>query len=79
MRCTLLNGPAWSTEKKYMRRYKGVFDIFFGVELRMRKEEMEEQFNKEAKEGWSSTDVNASSGNCEHALVGVLGATDSDL
>ena len=27
-------------------------DIFFGTEHRLRKEEMEEQFNKEAKEGW---------------------------
>ena len=35
-----------------MRRYKGTFDIFFGVEHRMRKEEMEEQFNEEAKQGW---------------------------
>ena len=52
LRCTLLNGSAWSTERKYMRRYKGKCDIFFGIEHRMRKEEMEEQFNKEAKEGW---------------------------
>ena len=49
-RCTLLNGSAWSTEKKYMRRYRGKYDIFFGIEHRFRKEEMEEQFNKEAKE-----------------------------
>ena len=35
-----------------MRRYKGTFDVFFGTELRLRKEEMEEQFNREAKEGW---------------------------
>ena len=52
LRCTLLNGSAWSTEKKYMRRYKGTFDIIFGIEHRLRNEEMEEQFNKEAKEGW---------------------------
>ena len=32
--------------------YKGKCDIFFGIEHRLRKEEMEEQFNKEAKEGW---------------------------
>ena len=51
VRCTLLNGSAWSTEK-FLRRYKGTFDIFFGVEHRMRNEEMEEQFNKEAKQGW---------------------------
>ena len=38
LRCTLLNGSAWSTEKKYMRRYKGTFDIFFGIEHRLRKE-----------------------------------------
>ena len=37
-----------------MRRYKGTFDIFFGVEQIMKKEEMEEQFNKEAKQGWRS-------------------------
>ena len=29
LRCTLLNGSAWSTEKKCMRRYNGTFDIFF--------------------------------------------------
>ena len=46
------NGSAWSTERKYMRRYKGKCDIFFGIGHRLRKEEMEEQFNKEAKEGW---------------------------
>ena len=33
-----------------MRRYKGTFDIFFGTEHRMRKEEME-QFNKENQAG----------------------------
>ena len=48
LRCTLLNGSAWSTERKYMRRYKGKCDVFFGIEHRLRKEEMKEQFNKEA-------------------------------
>ena len=52
LRCTLLNGSAWSTERKCMRRYKGKCDIFFGIKRRLRKEEMEEQFNKEANEGW---------------------------
>ena len=52
-RCTLLNGATWNTEKKYMSRYKGTFDIFIGVEYRMRKEEMEEQFNEEAKQRWN--------------------------
>ena len=52
LRCALLCGSAWSTEKKYVRRYRGTFDIFFGIEHRLRKEEMEEQFNKEAKERW---------------------------
>ena len=45
----LLNGPAWSTEGKYMRRYKGTIDVFFGFEHRMRKEE---QFNNETQQGW---------------------------
>ena len=48
----MLNGSAWSTEMKYMDRYKGTFDIFFGIEHRMKKEEMEEQFNKVVKQGW---------------------------
>ena len=52
LRCTLLNGSAWSTERKCMRRYKEKCDILFGNEHRLRKEEMEEQFNREAKEGW---------------------------
>ena len=49
---TLLNGSAWSTDKKYMMRYTESLDNFFGMEHRMRKEEMEEQFNKETKQGW---------------------------
>ena len=32
--------------------YKGKCGIFLGIEHRLRKEEMEEQFNKEAEEGW---------------------------
>ena len=50
VRCTLLNGSAWSTE--FLRSYKGTFDIFLGIEHRMRKMEMGEQFNKESKQGW---------------------------
>ena len=52
-----------------MKWHNSTFDIFFGLEHRMRKEEMEEQFNKEAKQGWRFaadvariTDENASSG-----------------
>ena len=35
-----------------MRRYSGKCDIFFGIEHRPRKEDMEKQFIKEAKDGW---------------------------
>ena len=52
LKCALLNVSTWSTEKKCMRRYKGTFDIFFGIVHRLKKEEMVEQFNKEAEEGW---------------------------
>ena len=38
-----------------MERYRGTYDIFFGVERRMRKEGTEETFNKEAKQGWRFT------------------------
>ena len=50
MGCALLHGSAWSTERKYMRRYNGNFDVFFGIKHRLRNEEMEEHFNREAKE-----------------------------
>ena len=52
LKCALLNGSTWSTEWKYMRRYGGTFGVFFGIEQRLRKEVVEEQFNKEEKEGW---------------------------
>ena len=37
LRCTLLNVSGWSTERRYMRRYNGKCDIFFGKELRGRR------------------------------------------
>ena len=36
----MLDGSAWSTARKYMRRCKGNCDIFFGIEDRLRKEEI---------------------------------------
>ena len=56
LRCTLLNGSAWSTERKKMRRSEEKCDVFFGIQHRLRKEEMEEQFDKEAKEGCRFTE-----------------------
>ena len=29
LRCTVLSGSAWSTEKKYTRKYERKYDIFF--------------------------------------------------
>ena len=84
-RCTLLNGSAWSTERKYMRRCKGKCAIFFGTEHRMRKEEMEEQFNREAKQGWRCcsryriTDATASSEDRKHTSGGVFVAVERNL
>ena len=86
LKCTLLNGSAWSTEKKYMRRYKGTFDIFFGIEHKLRKEEMDEQLNKEAKEGWRFaasaarfTEDTADDVDRKHTPGGVSVAIDSNL
>ena len=79
LRCAMLSGSAWSTERKYMRRYKGKCDILFGNEHRLRKEEMEEQFNREAKEGWRFaasaariTDEMAGDEDREHTSGGVF-------
>ena len=46
LRCTLLNGSAWRAERKYMRRYKGKCDMFFGIKHRLRKEEMRSSSTK---------------------------------
>ena len=85
LRCTLLNGSVWSTEKKYMRRYKGKCAIFFGIEHRLRQEEMEEQFNKEAKEGWRFaasaariSEETAGDEDRKHTSGGVFVAIDSN-
>ena len=85
LRCTLLNGSAWSTEKKYLKRYKEKCDIFFGIEQRLVKEEMEEKFNREAKEGWRFaadaariTDERANSDDRKHTSGGVFFAVDSN-
>ena len=82
LRCTLLNGSAWSTEKKYLTRYKGKCDIFFGIEHKLRTEDMEEQFiekPRKAKEGWRFaadaariTDENAGTEDRKHTSGGVL-------
>ena len=86
VRCALLNGSACSTEKKYARRHKGKCEIFFGIEHRMRKEEMEEQFSEEAKEGWRFaasaariTDERAGREDRNHTSGGVLVAIDGNL
>ena len=70
-----------------MQRYKGTFDVFFGTEHRRRKEVMEEQFNKEAKQGWRIlaadsariSDENAGSEDRKHTSGGVIVAVDSNL
>ena len=71
-----------------MRRYKGNCEIFFFGDRahRLRNEEKEEQFNREAKEGWRfaadaarKTDERASSEDRKHTSGGVLVAVDSNL
>ena len=86
LRCRLSNGSAWSTKRKYMRRCKGKCDIFFGIKHVLRKEEMEEQFNREAKEGWRFaadaariSDGRARGEDRQHTSGGVFIAVDSNL
>ena len=67
------------TEWKYMRRFIGKCDIFLGIEHRLRKEDMEEQFNREVKDGWEFaadaariTDERAGSKDRKHTSGGSL-------
>ena len=60
--------------------------MFFGIERRMGNEEMEEQLNKGAKQGWKFaadaariTDGNASSEDRKHTSGGVFVAFDCNL
>ena len=48
----MLSGSAWSTEKIHEKIQRKVRYLFWGIKHRLKKEEMEEQFNSEAKEGW---------------------------
>ena len=56
-----------------MERYKSTYDIFFGIERRLRREDMEDKFNKKAKQGWRfaadapvHTNESAGSVDCKH-------------
>ena len=69
-----------------MRRYTGKCVIFLGIEQRLRKEEMEEQFSREVTKGWRFaadgariTDDNAGTEECKHTSEGVFVAVDSNL
>ena len=61
-----------------MRKYRRKCDIFFGMEHRLRQEELGEQFNRETKEAWRFaadaariTDERASSEDRKHTSGGV--------
>ena len=75
VKCTSWNGPAWSTQKKYTTRCKGTIDFFFGVQHRLREEEVLRFESVAAR----ITDENASSEDRRHASGGVFAAIDSNL
>ena len=69
-----------------MRRNNKTCGIFFGIEHRLRKEEMVEHFKREAKEGWRFaadaariTDERESSEDRKHTSGGVFVAVDNNL
>ena len=72
--------------EKVFEKIKAKCDIFFGIDQRVRKEEMEEQFNTEAEEGRRFeadsariTNERAGSEDRKHTSGGVLVAVDSNL
>ena len=83
LRCTLLDGSAWSTEEKvHGKMQRKVRCLFFGMEHRLK----EEQFNREAIEGWRFaadaariTDETAGSEARKHTPGGFFVAVDSNL
>ena len=73
-------------QRKCMRRYKRKERYFFWIEHKLRKEEMEKQFNREAKEGWRFaadaariTDERAGGEDQKHTSGGVFVSVDSNL
>ena len=72
--------------EKDIRRYKVTFDMSFGTEHWLRKDEMEEQVNKDATEGWRFaasaariTEERAGDEDRKHTSGSVLVAVDSNL
>ena len=68
--------------EQYSELYKGTNDLFLGTEHMMRKEETEEKFNKEEKQGCmiaadaaGTTEETANSEDCKHTPGGVFGGT----
>ena len=78
LKCTLLNGTAWSAEKKYMRRYKEKCDILFGVEHRLRKCRRSST-QRPRKCGARITDVKAGGEDRVNTSGGVFIAVDCNL
>ena len=48
----MFQGISFRTQKAYIEQYRENIDVFFGIEHRMKRKEMEEQFNEESKQGW---------------------------
>ena len=76
----------WFTLEYRKEVHEKILDVFFGIERRLRKEEMEEQFNREANEEWRFTadaaritDERASSEDRSHTSGGVFVAIASNL
>ena len=72
--------------EKVLEKMQRHVDIFFGIEHRLRNEEMEDQFNRESKQVWRFaadaariTDENARTEDRKRTSGGVFVAVDSSL
>ena len=81
VRCENRSKTVRCTERKFLRRYQGTFDIFFEIEHRMRREEIEESMQgwRFAADAAMITDECAGSEDRKHTSGGVFVAIDSSL
>ena len=79
MRCALLIGSAWSTEKEVHEVVQRHIRHLLWIEHRLRKEEMEEQLNKEVCSRRGEDHRRECKQGRKHALGGVFMAFDSNL
>ena len=61
LNCFMLNGSSWSTERTLLEERGAELDVIIGIELKLRGEEADQEWNAYAKEGYKIAAADARS------------------